>query len=815
MKVLLLSFIFIFVTSPAWAVGVLTPAANPPAYAEANVFYADAYGVMCDGVANDTAAINALATTARTAALAAGGNTKVVFRHGAICNVTNIVWPSRVSLDMNGAIFVAVNGVDHTQPILKIDGSSDSSNNITYTDLSVQGISSGTGAHNWDPQYAETSICIQFDGLYSGKVTFGIVSHCFQAVQLLGSTRNVVSSEFGGGYFHSFKNALDLRTGDGGGFVNENVFRVANIAPSSNMNNFGQEVGVRVSATDASAHGQNNNRFHDFSFQMGAHVLDWSSGGTKTQFRRYANITGVNPKYWIFTSATATGGTNEPPVTDTFTCVAGTDLCTFANYLPVQDTQFYATNSGGALPAGMSLGTWYWLVSVSGKDFKISTTKGGGAVDLTDAGTGTHSSEGQTRWQWVDNNSKTWQVEGVKARVPVYVEDTNFSQSKLIGARWETGFGPTVLYRMGARFSAGSMNSYNEFEFYALPEGLTVVSGTSSPYVLGDMNPGAAIHPTSYNIRSNIHGYGGLQKPQIETVLIDNLSRRVVMSAQTGSSWAGTMTIAGMGFAQQSAWNTITQSVTTGNSSILCKDSLALQLTSGFWSPMVWIDALSYKKFRLQPDLVSTQQWLRLKPYDANFQSLTLSEQSHTLGGSAFQLSTSVGGLLNMPAGDDKPIFIGVPNTTAGATTRYIGLAIQSNVSTKIRGLSISTTPTYGIQNGALRVVTPWGSANDLARTSLGTPTGGWFMKVGEIITNIDTSAGQPLYWTVKTAGAMAPTYATATAMIADELRSDGTNIKSATAACTTNGANMAADVGCTWTTQAVIAVLTASTQVY
>lgn len=42
------------------------------------------------------------------------------------------------------------------------------------------------------------------------------------------------------------------------------------------------------------------------------------------------------------------------------------------------------------LPAGLSTGTDYFVISTSGKTFKLSATAGGSAVDITDTGTGTH-----------------------------------------------------------------------------------------------------------------------------------------------------------------------------------------------------------------------------------------------------------------------------------------------------------------------------------------------------------------------------------------------------------------------------------------
>lgn len=47
-------------------------------------------------------------------------------------------------------------------------------------------------------------------------------------------------------------------------------------------------------------------------------------------------------------------------------------------------------NSGGALPAGLSADTTYYVISASGSTCKLSLTLGGAAVDVTGTGTGTH-----------------------------------------------------------------------------------------------------------------------------------------------------------------------------------------------------------------------------------------------------------------------------------------------------------------------------------------------------------------------------------------------------------------------------------------
>jgi hypothetical protein len=47
--------------------------------------------------------------------------------------------------------------------------------------------------------------------------------------------------------------------------------------------------------------------------------------------------------------------------------------------------------SGTTLPAGLSASTDYYVISPTTDTFKVSTTRGGTAVDITDTGTGTHT----------------------------------------------------------------------------------------------------------------------------------------------------------------------------------------------------------------------------------------------------------------------------------------------------------------------------------------------------------------------------------------------------------------------------------------
>jgi Phage tail tube protein len=81
----------------------------------------------------------------------------------------------------------------------------------------------------------------------------------------------------------------------------------------------------------------------------------------------------------------------------TFTADAGTDVITTATnfYFPKGYGPFQLTNSGGALPAGLSAATNYWIIPTGLNAGKLATSYAnaiaGTAVDITGAGTGTHT----------------------------------------------------------------------------------------------------------------------------------------------------------------------------------------------------------------------------------------------------------------------------------------------------------------------------------------------------------------------------------------------------------------------------------------
>lgn len=99
------------------------------------------------------------------------------------------------------------------------------------------------------------------------------------------------------------------------------------------------------------------------------------------------------------TTATAQSTTNTLGQSDTFSADAGTDTCTWtstANYPSniLTGTRVRLTTTT-TLPAGLALATDYYVIRASDSTFKLATSYAnaiaGTAINITDAGTGTHT----------------------------------------------------------------------------------------------------------------------------------------------------------------------------------------------------------------------------------------------------------------------------------------------------------------------------------------------------------------------------------------------------------------------------------------
>ena len=80
-----------------------------------------------------------------------------------------------------------------------------------------------------------------------------------------------------------------------------------------------------------------------------------------------------------------------PSAVGTVTADSGTDIITLAAHGLTEGHIVHFANSGGALPAGLTAKTIYYLRDVTTNTFKVAATRGGAAVDLTTNGTGTNS----------------------------------------------------------------------------------------------------------------------------------------------------------------------------------------------------------------------------------------------------------------------------------------------------------------------------------------------------------------------------------------------------------------------------------------
>jgi hypothetical protein len=93
----------------------------------------------------------------------------------------------------------------------------------------------------------------------------------------------------------------------------------------------------------------------------------------------------------------ATCPTNYPTISAVNT---GSDLLTSSGHGLASGNQLYFEVSGGSLPGGLIANTTYYVISsgLTANDFKVSTTSGGSAVNITSAGSGTRRAVKVMNW---------------------------------------------------------------------------------------------------------------------------------------------------------------------------------------------------------------------------------------------------------------------------------------------------------------------------------------------------------------------------------------------------------------------------------
>ncbi len=105
-------------------------------------------------------------------------------------------------------------------------------------------------------------------------------------------------------------------------------------------------------------------------------------------------VTGATITHWGLGTDNAGAGTllygntlgpsNQGP----FTAKVDDTITIPGHTLIVDDRVAFYAAFGSSLPTGITEGTQYWVITVSGDDITVSTTQGGGAVNITAVGDG-------------------------------------------------------------------------------------------------------------------------------------------------------------------------------------------------------------------------------------------------------------------------------------------------------------------------------------------------------------------------------------------------------------------------------------------
>lgn len=121
-------------------------------------------------------------------------------------------------------------------------------------------------------------------------------------------------------------------------------------------------------------------------------------------------------------------------IPETFTASdvdAATDAITISGH-KFKNDDIIQFSTGGTLPGGLSAGTDYHIINVSGDDFQVSTTQGGSAVDITGGGSGTHKATNEWR-------GSVSQVEYYRGQVETVSEPLTFQASSDARETYRTG----------------------------------------------------------------------------------------------------------------------------------------------------------------------------------------------------------------------------------------------------------------------------------------------------------------------------------------------------------------------------------------
>src|ERR1043166_2840992 len=116
-----------------------------------------------------------------------------------------------------------------------------------------------------------------------------------------------------------------------------------------------------------------------------------------------ANLRMVN----VLTGATKINAAAQIIPDPTFTADAGTNTLT-SNAHGIAQDQDFTLKTTGTLPGNLSASKRYFAINVSVNNLQVAEKKGGVAVDITDAGSGTHTLiVGKITYDWTSADKDT------------------------------------------------------------------------------------------------------------------------------------------------------------------------------------------------------------------------------------------------------------------------------------------------------------------------------------------------------------------------------------------------------------------------
>jgi len=142
-----------------------------------------------------------------------------------------------------------------------------------------------------------------------------------------------------------------------------------------------------------------------------------------------------------------------------FTVNTGTELLTFGTDHHLQENDVVRVqNSGGGLPAGFSAGVDYYVIAdgLTATTCKLSATPGGSAVNLTTAGTGTHTAN------WIPQNDNGVSLTGAPTAAGIY--DIKIVATGLVG-----GILAAVYYTNTVIVEGGDYLAYYHLDYDDTP----------------------------------------------------------------------------------------------------------------------------------------------------------------------------------------------------------------------------------------------------------------------------------------------------------------------------------------------------------